>query len=225
MKRGHVGVLVFAGAAAAIGLAMYLRKPAAKGSGGTGDGSATASGSTIADGSGGGRDSQAGDPEDDTAEDSRYRVIDADARMALMQRIAAARAAREAGKPAPAATAPGPDDPPALPGELTADQVMDGLLPVLPLFKECYEQGLERRTIKDGTVTFAIHLIGEPEIGTLVDHAELDGDPAFLADAELSQCLHETMMSIELPPMSVGAELDVQTRMMFSDDGEPRDAR
>jgi hypothetical protein len=228
MKRSQVGALVVAVAAVAIGIAVYLRKPVPTNSASGGGGSATGSDRASAGGSGGGAGNRADNPEDDAAEDTRYRVIDADARMALIQRISAAREARKAGKAAPGPTAAGPDNPPALPGELTPDQIMEGILPVMPLLKECYEQGLERRTIKNGKVTFSIHLTGEPEIGTLVDRAELDGDPAFLADAELSQCLHQTMMSLELPPMSEGSELKVTTTMVFSDDpddGEPRDAR
>jgi len=221
VKRNHVAVIAVIVAAVAGGLAWYLRRPSAT-PGGSGSGSGSGS-STAGAGVEAGTTGAAGsaDP-DDGAEPSGYRVIDADARMALMRRITAARAAHAAGKPAPA-IAPDPDDPPPLPGELTADEILGGLMPVLPLLKECYQQGLDRRTVKNGEVTFKLALAGAPDVGTLVDSAELDGDPAFLADAELSQCLQETLMSVELPPMKDGSELRAEVKMSFSDDDDGDD--
>jgi hypothetical protein len=219
VKRSHL-VAIVAAIALAAGVIWFVTRKSDK-HGTTGAGSNAASGS-VAGTSGSSGTSGTGSADDDDGEvDSRYRVIDADARIALLNRIAAAREARKAGKPAPAAAAPSPEDPPAVDGVLDVDQILDGIMPVMPLFKECYQDGLDRRTITSGKVTFKMHIVGEPEIGSLVDHAELEGDPAFLADAELSTCLHETMMSIELPPMAQSAEIDVTTAMQFSPDGEP----
>jgi hypothetical protein len=222
VKRGHlVGIVVaIVAAVVVIWVVAHERGRSSTAAAGSNAASGSVAGATGSTGSGSG--AAGSDSADDDGEtDSRYRVIDADARLALLNRIAAAREARQAGKPAPATAAPSAEDPPALDGILTTDQILDGIMPLMPLFKECYQGGLDRRTIAAGKVTFKMHLVGEPDIGTLVDHATLEGDPAFLADAELSTCLHETMMSIELPPMSQGAEIDVTTAMQFSPDGEP----
>jgi hypothetical protein len=226
MTRGRLIAILVVVVAIAAGVAWYLKRPASTPARvGTASGTGTTTTTTgVADGTAG---SSGEDPDDGAATDAKYRVIDADSRMALMERIQRARAARLAGKPATGAAVGGVDDPAPLPGELTPDEVLAGIMPVMPLFKDCYEQGLERRTVKNGEVKFTMHLAGEPGVGTLVETAELDGDPAFLADAELSQCLHETMMSVELPPMSEGSALEFITTMRFADEpSEPSpDAR
>jgi hypothetical protein len=172
------------------------------------------------------------DPDDDgrddgsgSAGDSRYRVIDADARLALMQRIKTAREAREAresGKPAPAAApAPSTDDTEPLGGSLNAESVKDGIMEILPLFEECYTAAVERGSVKTMNVTFDMTITGEPDVGTLVDHAEIGGDAAVLADTELTTCLHETMMSVELPPTTKGVNAIVKTGMAFTPGDDP----
>jgi hypothetical protein len=150
----------------------------------------------------------------------RFRVIGRDARTALIDRIHAARAP---GRHLVAEPKLGGQ--PSVPVEIGPDQMLEAIMSVMPMLKECYQNGLDRRTIKDGTVDFDIHLISASEIGSLVDTVDLGGDPAFLADAELGQCLHETMMSIELPPMNDGSDTDFKTTIRFSEDSEARDAR
>lgn len=226
MKRAGVVVAVLAAVAVIVGIGWYARRPA-------GTKAPAAIGSAAATGAAGGGEAASGGgaaPGDDEADDggagaapATYRVLDADARLALGRRIRAAREARAAGKPAGAEAAADPGDPPALAGILSPDQVLDGIMPIMPLLKECYAAGLDRRTIKSGQVKFTLDLSGEPAIGTVVDNAKLEGDSEFLADAELSQCLHETIMSLELPPMSEGASVVTVVNMTFSPDG-PDDA-
>ena len=149
------------------------------------------------------------------------RRIDEATRNEILKQLARAKRAREQGV-APVTGGTPSSTPAPLPGELSPDQIMEGVMAVMPLLKECYTGGLERGTVTRGLIKFDMKMRGEPEIGTLITQADLSGDAAFLKDKELSTCLHETMMSIELPPMSEGAELRVQTSMQFAD--EPGEA-
>lgn len=124
-------------------------------------------------------------------------------RSALQLRLATARAARAAGQPRtpPPATAPAP-----LPSQLDPDALLAGVMPILPLLQECYASASAQRPLPGGKLSVTMRLLGEPEVGTLVDDATIGGDPALLADAELTECLRETMLSIELPPTAEGTE-------------------
>jgi hypothetical protein len=149
-----------------------------------------------------------------------YRVIDADARMALKRRIEAARAARAENKPVPPEAAPDPTDPPPVRGMLTSDDILAGITPILPLLEECYQEALTRKSVTKGQVTFSLDIVGDKEVGSLIDTAEIGGDPAFLADTELMQCMQETIMSIELPPLAETSFVKTSVSMLLSPDDE-----
>jgi hypothetical protein len=176
-------------------------------------GTATGSGSSTAPGSGTAAEA---DPPDAPA---RIRTIDADQRLALMERIAKARAARTAGKPV--VPDRDPADPAPLPGTLSADQVAQAVMDVHTLLLECWTTAVDDLPIKDGKVTVALKLVGEPEVGTLIESSELTGDAHMLAHAELATCIRETTMAIELPPLAEGSALEFTVPMWFS---SPADA-
>lgn len=136
-----------------------------------------------------------------------------------MDRIAQARTAGRTSPPAGELPAPAP-----LPGTLAADQVLQGFLPLMPALKDCYDDGRAARTVTHVRVTFAIHLVGEPEVGTLIDALELAGDEAFRADPELATCLRETLLAVELPPLSGGSTADFKTTLVLADEEPPADA-
>ena len=179
------------------------------GTGSAGSGSSTAAttpGSTAAP----------GDPD----APARIRTIDADQRLALMDRIAKARAARTAGKPV--VPERDPSDPAPLPGTLSVDQVAQAVMDVHGLLLECWSTAVDDLAIKDGKVTVALKLVGEPEVGTLIESSDVTGDAHMLAHAELATCIRETTMAIELPPLAEGSVLEFTVPMWFS---SPADAR
>ena len=51
---------------------------------------------------------------------------------------------------------------------------------------------------------FKLSISGAADIGSVIDQVTVDGDPAFLADADLAECFQQTMLSIELPPLAGG---------------------
>jgi len=71
-------------------------------------------------------------------------------------------------------------------------------------------------TPKAGKIVVQMHLTGEPDIGTLIEKAEIGGDPQFTGDAELVECLQQTMLSVELPPIAEGGTVDVTYPIEFA---------
>jgi hypothetical protein len=80
---------------------------------------------------------------------------------------------------------------------------------VRPLLHECYVAASDRLARKDGTISIIVRLTSEPEVATLVDSARLEGDTHLLADGALTECMRETLMSIELPAMAAGGKIEV----------------
>ena len=72
-----------------------------------------------------------------------------------------------------------------------------------PLLAECFEHV----THPAGSLDVVLRLSGEANLGTLVEDVTLDG--AFVQDAELSECVRETLFALELPPMKEGGTWDV----------------
>ena len=146
----------------------------------------------------------------------RFLADDA-ARMRVMTAIAAARA-RRTGTPAPTTADPTP--PPKLDGSMSKEDIQSSFKEVVPLLVECYEQALPRLKTKDGTVKVHMRATGEPEVGTLIETADLDTDGAFLDDKDLGECLHETLMSVELPPMPEGGVVEITYPLVFQQTGD-----
>ncbi len=145
----------------------------------------------------------------------RFRRIDPAALAALLARLAA----RKAGQPAPTTATPAP-----LPGHVDATAVLDGILPILPAFQDCYDETRAARTAAQVEVRYALTLVGDAEVGTVISEIELTGDAAFTADPTLATCLRETMQAIELPPMINGATASFRTSMVIADDPAAPDA-
>lgn len=150
----------------------------------------------------------------------RFRPIDPPRRRALLDRMAAARAAREGGPVVP--FTPSAADPAPLPGRLDSDDLLAGIMPLVPSLRACYDETRARRTATSVRVQFKLHLVGDPDLGTLIESAELDGDAAFSADPDLATCLRETLLAVELPPMIGGTTADFTTSMVLTDDSAER---
>lgn len=146
--------------------------------------------------------------------------IDAPARASLAEAIATARRRMDVGT---ASAAPvkvydfsgsALDDvrrpaPPPAGTPLAKSTIRYALLEIQPLLLECYTEAAPRLARRDGTLSVTMRLVGEPGIGTLVESVALDGDAHLLADATLSECLRETLASLELAPMTAAETWDV----------------
>ena len=84
-----------------------------------------------------------------------------------------------------------------------ADPELVGMLQVLeedviPLADECYEQALERNPTLEGNLGLLFDVIGDEEVGGLVESVELEED-SDIQDAEMIECIRETLFSTIFP--------------------------
>ena len=103
-----------------------------------------------------------------------------------------------------------------MPGTISKDDIRAGVRAVIPLLAECYDAAQSRFTVKEGKIEVHMHLSGEPGIGTLIEKAEISGDPQFTGDHDFVECLQQTMLSVELPPIAEGGTVDVTYPMAFA---------
>jgi RNA polymerase sigma factor (sigma-70 family) len=144
------------------------------------------------------------------------RRLDPQARAQLVARITEARHRREQAV-APAATAPAAASAapalPALPTTLSKDDIRLGIRAVLPFLAECYDEAAPRLPKRDGQLVVKMMLKGEPDVGTVIDAHTIEGDDFLVADAELTACWRESLMSIEMPPLAAGGEVEYPFRV------------
>jgi RNA polymerase sigma factor (sigma-70 family) len=76
-----------------------------------------------------------------------------------------------------------------------------------PLLAECYNAALDQLPHEPSTLDVALRLSGEPDYGTLVEDVTLTGPIA--QNADLSECVRETLFALELPPMTEGGTWEV----------------
>jgi hypothetical protein len=76
-----------------------------------------------------------------------------------------------------------------------------------PLLVECYNAALDQLPHEPSTLEVVLRLSGEPDYGTLVEDVTLTGPIA--QNADLSECVRETLFALELPPMTEGGTWEV----------------
>jgi hypothetical protein len=150
------------------------------------------------------------------------RLRDAAERAALVEQIRIARTQRAAAAPrtapsaAPAAAASsGPA--PALP-ESVVDKayIRRAVRELIPLLRDCYDQGLERDPELAGTVVVDFTIEGEPGVGGVIGHSAIDPAGTTLSDAAARECIQETMYALEIDPPADGGVVTVRYPFEFS---------
>ena len=141
------------------------------------------------------------------------RKLDPAARARLADAIRAARARRTASTPPTASSPPsrGGLSGDTLLGDADADKevIRANVRELIPLVSECYEQALERRPTLAGTLVVKFTIEGEPDVGGIIGSSEIDKDESSLDDAEVHECVRETMFALELPPPTGGGVVNV----------------
>ncbi|MCB9572568.1 MAG: hypothetical protein H6709_10825 [Kofleriaceae bacterium] len=166
------------------------------------------------------------------AVDHARRVDDPAERAALARSIARARAVREArasvhagGAAATggAAAAPAPTDGQ---GDVDPDEIRSAVREVSPLVGECYSMAPLDVQRAGGNVVIEMTISGEPGVGTVFDDAGfIDGTPALLAATEFTECMRETLLSVEMPPLTRGGTVVIHYPFAFAySDDEDADA-
>jgi RNA polymerase sigma factor (sigma-70 family) len=148
------------------------------------------------------------------------RLRDADERAALVEQIRLARQQRVAADPratpAPAAV-PSSGPAPALP-EPVADKayIRRAVRELIPLLRDCYEQGLERDPKLAGTVVVDFTIEGEPGVGGVISRSAIDAAGTSLPDAAARECIQETMYALEIDPPADGGVVTVRYPFEFN---------
>jgi hypothetical protein len=137
-------------------------------------------------------------------------------RDALRAEIAARRATSGAGPRArPSDEARPAEAPPAEP-VLDKDYIQSRIREdLVPIAKECYETALEDQPDLAGKLVMKFAIVGEPDVGGVVDAAEIDPSST-LVHPDLHECMRESMMSLSFAPPDQGGTVQVTYPFEFA---------
>lgn len=145
--------------------------------------------------------------------DKVTRLANTAERSHLEDRIARAQAARAAVRAAPM---------PRL-AEQTLDtctaisknDIRAAMRELIPFIADCYEQGLPSLPSPDFDMVADMTLVGDPDIGTLVEvNALVDGSGNALA-ITLDDCFKTAFQLLALPPLAEGDKVEVRYPFVF----------
>jgi len=83
-------------------------------------------------------------------------------------------------------------------GNLNREYVRNQTMELVPLIRECYQFALEDVPDVDGRIDIEVSLIGDPELGGLIENSKVVGGD-FSEDSDFAECLRETMYALDLP--------------------------
>jgi len=137
-------------------------------------------------------------------------------RLALADAIAASRKAREtsgggaatSARPVPRLAQPGP---PAL----DKAEIRTAMRELIPSITECYEAALPTLPSSNFSMTAALTLTGDPDVGTIVDAHALTDDAGKPLPAALDDCFRSTFQLMALPPLAEGDTIEVNYPFRF----------
>lgn len=97
-------------------------------------------------------------------------------------------------------------------GALSKSIIQEGVRAVIGDIQACYEDALERTPNLEGKLVARFEIIGEPDAGGVIDHAEIDDatDSALRGEAELTGCIIDSIYTIELPRPENGGRVTVE---------------
>lgn len=88
---------------------------------------------------------------------------------------------------------------------------------VMPLAQECYEQALERDASIAGGLGLQFAIIGDEDVGGLVESVDLEED-SDIQDPEMLECMRETLLSTIFPAPDDSGETGVRLTLEFAPD-------
>jgi RNA polymerase sigma-70 factor (ECF subfamily) len=104
----------------------------------------------------------------------------------------------------------------APPPELDAEYIRGQIIKLIPLIKECYENTLRGQPRTRGKLMVNFTIVAEPDIGGLVTDSTIDPTESTIADADLRECVQETMYGAQFPAPKDGGELHVTYPFVFA---------
>ena len=148
---------------------------------------------------------------------AKTRRLSPDERKQLGEQIAAAiHKAREArAAQARAAGSAVADEDPVIPLEAIGPELKDAMTAAIPILAECFEHA----GITDPRTAVAqMTMASDPDLGTVVDTADILGPDNQKLPPALDTCLRDTIDSLALPPLGQPGKLQVQYSFKFDRD-------
>lgn len=124
---------------------------------------------------------------------------------ASLQRVRAERAA--AASQAAAGGTPPPSDDLVIPLEKVGKPLQDALNAAVPLLAKCYEAA---GSATPKTAVAQMQMASDPDLGTVIDTAQMTDDTGKPLAKELDDCLRDTVENLALPPVGVPGKLMLQ---------------
>lgn len=150
-----------------------------------------------------------------TAEDVRRTRRDRAAsdalRLALRERHGGG-----AGKKSGAAGSDEPAPQPTLDKDYIQARIKEDLVPIA---KECYESALEDDPKLGGKLVMKFSIVGDEDVGGVVDEADVDPTSEIKHDA-LRECMRESMLSLSFAPPEDGGTVQVTYPFVFASEDE-----
>jgi RNA polymerase sigma factor (sigma-70 family) len=149
------------------------------------------------------------------------KLTDRAAHDRLLAKIRDAQARRN---DAGAATTHAATERPALPDDIDLDKeyIRAAVKEILPMIADCYNRGLEREPALGGTIVVDFTIEGEPSVGGVISESSIVADKSTLADAQVRECVQETMYALQIDPPSGGGKVKVVYPFAFSNDEPSR---
>ncbi|HWB76991.1 MAG TPA: AgmX/PglI C-terminal domain-containing protein [Nannocystaceae bacterium] len=150
-----------------------------------------------------------------TAEDVRRTRRDRAAsdalRLALRERTGGGASKRSG-----AAGTQEPAPPPTLDKDYIQARIKEDLVPIA---KECYESALEDDPKLGGKLVMKFSIVGDEDVGGVVDEADVDPSSEIKHDA-LRECMRESMLSLAFAPPEDGGTVQVTYPFVFAAEDE-----
>ncbi len=104
-------------------------------------------------------------------------------------------------------------------GQLSEESIRDAVREIIPEIKTCYEEQLANDSELAGRLSVYFKIIGEPDVGGIIDDAEIvrDGsDQSLAGNEDFTDCILDSMDLIELPAPEDGGEVIVTYPFEFT---------
>jgi hypothetical protein len=105
------------------------------------------------------------------------------------------------------------------PGSLDKDYIRERMREIVPLVKECYQQALKRGPTdagaSDGVLKVSFSIIGDPELGGVIEDSQVLEDTPLAANAGLAECVQESMYALQLKSPKGGGRVKVTYPFRF----------
>jgi len=108
--------------------------------------------------------------------------------------------------------------PPPVPrpdGKLDKEYIREVIKGSIGLLKECYELARDKAPSVEGKVTVEFTIVGEEEVGGLVESAKILSDNDLSNNKTMSECMTQTMLSLEYAAPENGGKVMVRYPFVF----------